>query len=113
MTLSRNEDKLRRELHAQGLSDTELAKVLHITKGGVVSWRRANGLKCNRKDRNKPAEVVYLDSVHYSEVLSPEQCEEMREFLICLEVLSKRQRGNVNVGKFIKEWRKRGGIGSD
>lgn len=113
MTITREEDKLRRELHAKGLSDKELARVLNLRPGSVATWRYANGLECNRKVRDKPAEVIYLDSVHYSEALSPEQCEEMREFLGCLWVLSKRQRGKVNVGEFIKEWRKqRGGVGS-
>ena len=108
MTILHEEDQLRRELHARGLSDTELGELLHLLPKSVAGWRYTNGLKCNRKDRNKPAEVVYLDSVHYTEALSPEQCEEMREFLGCLQVLSKRQRGKVNVGEFIKEWRKVG-----
>lgn len=111
MTLSKFEQDIRLELYNDGLTDNQVANILSINPHAMANWRHQRGLKAN-KDENRT--VIDLSrTVSYKGALTPAQCEEMREFLICLEVLSKRQRGKVNVGEFIKEWRKRGGIGSD
>lgn len=112
MTLSKQDHDWRLELYQDGLTDKQIANILPVTPHAMANWRSERGLKAN-KSEVRPVVVDLSRVVRYSEALKPEQCAEMRDFLVCLEVLSKRQRGKVNVGEFIKEWRKRGGIGSD
>ena len=103
--LTEEEKDLRLKLYNQGLNDKEMSAAIYITIPSIIRWRRERGLPPNREVRKQ----YYTNAVPYGEALESRQCPEMHKFLVCLIVLAKRQRGRVDTGSFIKEWRKQGG----
>jgi hypothetical protein len=76
--LSREEEERRLELYHQGLNDKEIAKVLGLSKEAFRDWRVRRGLPANVKPKwtGETGSGTPME-----QVLTPGQCEIMREFL--------------------------------
>ena len=74
--LSREEEEKRFELYRQGLNDKEIAKELGLSPEAFRDWRVRRGLPANVKPK-----WVGKDGTPMEQVLTPGQCEIMREFL--------------------------------
>ena len=108
MSLPPTEEAHRLSLYNQGLTDPELAAAFGTSRMGATSWRHNRGLVCNKVQSPRPycRESV---GVLYKDALEPEQWRDMHDFLGSLGVAAKREKGRVNVGAFINEWRRQGG----
>jgi hypothetical protein len=69
-------------LHAQGLSDNQIANIIGCSSQNIYLFRHARGLKSNYKyHRTAPKpRIKESGGVHWSTVLSPGEWEVCKEF---------------------------------
>lgn len=91
----------RLELYNQGLTDQKIADVLRMTKTGITSWRKRNGLPANG-DGGK----TFGGKVPMEKALAPDQCEIVRQFFGCLLAMQDEYPNRkIDVGVFMREYR--------
>ena len=101
----------RMELYQQGLKDAEIAKAVGVTQGAITCWRKYKGLIANRKRERKSVRPGNLYQFKYAgksmeSVLSPDQCEVIRDLFRLLITAADRNPGKVDVSRIINYYRK-------
>ncbi|MDD4776589.1 MAG: helix-turn-helix domain containing protein [Syntrophomonas sp.] len=92
------------ELYHKGLIDREIAAEAGVSTPTVTHWRHynnlpSNGVGCGFAGRG--------GGVPMEEILDPNQCEVMRQFLGCLLALQDEYPDRkIDVGVFMKEYRR-------
>jgi len=96
----------RLELYHRGLSDAEIASIVGCEQRTICNWRKCHGLLPHQRKR-KHRQYNNTVKVHMSQVLTAEQCAEMRLFLGALAALSKSLPSGQrpDVGRFMRRWR--------
>jgi len=96
----------RLELYHQGLSDAEIASIVGCEQRTICNWRKCHGLLPHQRKR-KHRQYNNTVKVHMSQVLTAEQCAEMRLFLGTLVALSRSlpPGQKPDVGRFMMRWR--------
>ena len=101
----------RMELYQQGLNDSAIARAVGVTQGAITCWRKYRGLTANQKRNKKSVRPGYPYQFKFTgkpmeNVLSPSQCEVMRDLFRLLITASDRNPGKVDVSRIINFYRK-------
>jgi len=100
------EHERRLELYNQGLSDGQIAAIIGRHSSSIFFWRRRCGLPAHQ--HNDQHNGTVSSGVPMNQVLTPEQCAEMRMFLTALVALRRElpPGQKPDIRKFIAQWRK-------
>lgn len=103
----------RLELYRQGLNDGQMAAILGLSRSGVQEWRVYHNIPPNflpgkrgKQVSKKNPRKVRMGGVPMTEVLPPEECETVRQFLRAISYYSKQRRGKIDAGAFISKYRR-------
>jgi len=104
--LPAEKEERRMTLYKQGLSDTEIAERLGLTRMAICRWRERRGLPPNVLV-DKPKKKEIWSGVRMEKALPPEKCTIMKKFLHDLAEYAKMLPAGVkpDVSAFIREWR--------
>ncbi len=103
-----------RTLYDQGMNDCNIARALGISTVTVWGWRQKNHLESQVKNKYQAdiASPLGDEKTHFTQALSPRQCDEMRSFMrVCVLAadLAHQQGEKIRLGRILRQWNKRGG----
>jgi len=98
--MSRDDFEKRLELFKKGLSNREIARIEGVSEVAISKWR-----KMHLPDMPIQRHFHCDTGTKMETALSPEQCSVMRKFLALL-ITAKKLNPELDVGRFIKEYRK-------